>query len=173
MYACVLLQVWKERPAWDLQTAGKVCAVPATFGPRSASQCWKRARCARSTSGKALTLWRSSSGVTVAKVWAAGCRKEITARPHAASTHARDSEMLSSRIIYWMCLGSGTRLKEHRRTSPVEMDMKWDTLFCFVLFLIYCSYFVPSPVCVSTSQSRYKCFSMELGIWWLQYITVL
>lgn len=61
---------------------------------------------------------------------------------------------------------AGACLKEHRKTSPAEMDMKWE--FYFIVLISF-----HLQLCVSTSQSRYKCFSMELGIWWLQYITVL
>ncbi|MGH0151662.1 UNVERIFIED_CONTAM: hypothetical protein FKN15_020567 [Acipenser sinensis] len=68
--------VKKVMCASDPQTVQKDYAVLVTFGPRSASQCLKKGKCAPNTKGKELMAWRYSSAVTVEMAWHAEHRRE-------------------------------------------------------------------------------------------------
>lgn len=57
----------KETPVYDHQTALKGFAVLVTSGPKSANQCSIREKSVPSNARRALTGWKSSSGVTAQK----------------------------------------------------------------------------------------------------------
>ncbi|RXM95258.1 Dickkopf-related protein 1 [Acipenser ruthenus] len=73
----------------DPQTVQKDYAVLVTFGPRSASQCLKKGKCAPNTKGKELMAWRYSSAVTVEMAWHAEHRRENILASHQDSTPAK------------------------------------------------------------------------------------
>ena len=82
----------RATPACAPPTARRATAAPAISGPRSASRCWGRARCAPSRGRKALTAWRSSSDATAPRASPARCGKTPPPRPSPGSTCARRSE---------------------------------------------------------------------------------
>lgn len=72
--------------------AWRATAAPATSGPKSASRCWGRARCAPSRGRKALTAWKSSSAATAPRAFPARCGKTPPPPPNPACTCVRRSE---------------------------------------------------------------------------------
>lgn len=76
-------------------TARRDTAAPAISGPKSASRCWGREKCAPSRGRKALMVWKSSSAVTVPKASPARCGKMPPPLPSPGSTCAKRSERLS------------------------------------------------------------------------------
>lgn len=97
------LQGMKETPAYDHQTALKGFAVLVTSGPKSASQCSIRGRSAPSSARRALTAWRSSSGVTARRACLVKCGKTPPTPPKPDSTCVRKYDLFRGNASWADC----------------------------------------------------------------------
>lgn len=85
-------QARKVTSACARRTARPGCAAPATSGPRSASRCCGRGRCAPGTGGKEPTGWRSSSAARVPRGWRVACSESTAPPTRPACTRASGTE---------------------------------------------------------------------------------
>ena len=93
------LQGMKETPACDHQTALKGFAVLVTSGPKSASQCSIRGKSVPNSAKRALTAWKSSSGVTAQRACLVKYGKMPPTPPKPDSTCVRKYDLFRGNAL--------------------------------------------------------------------------